>query len=529
MTNVNFDILKQNIKLKNKIIYYKKYLPIISKELNRIHNTQHNLKYWEIIVGPWLMFFISTIEFIYLNQEKDNVKETDILLVPYGYRDFALLTQQNYDYISSLKTFVNNKKQAVKYLISKEVKKEFIIKKILSKIYSFISMRLVSFSKIITVDSYFSFFSILKLLIYSKFKIIPLKFLNYSKLKGFKINLNIRDNIIIKNNEPLDQVDKILAEILPYQIPFAYIEDYRSLVNLIPKKILIKKQIIFNSVGWQENELFKLYCAESFSRRKVTLVGYQHGGFPYGMGDSPIAQIEKNLVDKYLTWGWSQELNDVKFFSIKISKINNFLQKAVFKNSKKILFISTCGSYFFPEGYSVPSGKDWNKYCSDQQFFFKYLNKNVEKEVKIRMHPDDHRFNNIQKRNFESINNALKYDKNPHLIETLLQTKLVIIDHLHTTFLETLGNNIPTVIFIDESIWQVNSNFYNTYQKLKKANIIHSSPKSAADFINNNFSSIEEWWGSDNVVEALNDLQKNYIRLSNQPEKDLAKYLVQFD
>ena len=37
---------------------YLKYLDILSDSLNQIHNVNFSKGYWEILIGPWLLFFI---------------------------------------------------------------------------------------------------------------------------------------------------------------------------------------------------------------------------------------------------------------------------------------------------------------------------------------------------------------------------------------------------------------------------------------------------------------------------------------
>ena len=40
---------------------YKNLLTDISDQLNNIHNVSHTLRYWEIIVGPWLNSYLLVI------------------------------------------------------------------------------------------------------------------------------------------------------------------------------------------------------------------------------------------------------------------------------------------------------------------------------------------------------------------------------------------------------------------------------------------------------------------------------------
>ena len=528
MTNVNFEIFKQNDNLKNKILYYQKYLPLLCKALNKIHNTSHNQKYWEIIIGPWLLFFISTVDFIYTQKKNLNKKKAGNFLIPYDYTSFVTLTYSN-KFFNSLNLFVDKEKNKTLFKIYKnEAKKISQTKKLLKKFIFVVSKFFLPFFSIVTVDTYLSIKSNIKLILYSKFKILNLALYNSDNSQNFDVNLEMRKSLKLEN-KPFNKIDESLAKLIPFQIPYIHIEGYKKLLAKTPLNIN-KSRVIFSSTGWQENELFKLFCANSIKNPNSTLIGYQHGGYPYGMTDSPIAYLEKQLVDKYLTWGWSQDEKDIKLISIKISLMKSyFLKKRMGETIKdSLLFISTGGSNFFPDGFNVTTGNDWPEYYRDQKYFFKFLEKRIVNNTKIRLHPSDYLFDNIQRNNFKRINKNFKYDNNKNLKMSLLNTKLVIIDHLHTTFLETLGTGIPTIIFINELIWKPNGQFAKIFNKLKQANIIHTSPKSAASFINSNYSNLDLWWNSQDVKNVLIDLKKNFINLDRNPEKILAKKLISF-
>ena len=46
--------------------FYEKLLSELSFELNNIHGTQHDNRYWRILIGPWLGYFIQIISYKFL-------------------------------------------------------------------------------------------------------------------------------------------------------------------------------------------------------------------------------------------------------------------------------------------------------------------------------------------------------------------------------------------------------------------------------------------------------------------------------
>ena len=534
MTNVNFNDLKKNEINNIRIEKYLKYLDILSNSLNKIHKADFKSSYWEIIIGPWLLFFISTNDTNCSCQKKNKKlnnatypKDRDLLRIPYDFASYINLTYQN-NYFNSLEDFTvgeNNKfaTNAFKYTIKKNNLRNF-----LNSINIKLSKIILKYFSIVAIDTYLPIEQRIKLFIKSKFRIFPISLYDNEVSNNTNINFDIRKNLLKNELDKIaieDQLDKLLIKIIPYQIPYVYIEGYKDLIRKLPKSNK-KLKVIYTSVGLFQNELFKLFCAQNKIKNNTKLVGSQHGGFPYGMSDSPMPYLEKKIVDRYLTWGWSDGENDIKFISLKISHLRKFIEKKrIVKNDNLALYISTCGSKSDPNNWSVISGNEWINYYDDQSRFFDNLNQDLYKKILIRLHPSDKVFDFPQKKNFLKINKSFNFDRNINYAYTLLKTKLVIIDHLHTTFLETIAFNIPTIVFIDEKSWIPNDKFLKIYKKLKDVQIIHTSPISASKFINNNFNTIDQWWNSLEVKEVVFELKNSFINLSINPEKKLINYL----
>ena len=52
------------------------------------------------------------------------------------------------------------------------------------------------------------------------------------------------------------------------------------------------------------------------------------------------------------------------------------------------------------------------------------------------------------------------------------------------------------------------------FDALKRVNILHDDPASAAKFINKNWDNIEEWWNKKETQEALVQFKNNYAMSS---------------
>lgn len=530
MKNINFDSLRKNAVNENRIKKYLKYLDILSDSLNQIHSVNFSKGYWEMLIGPWLLFFICISDTRYIVDKRNIFKnkilpeKNKILRCPYNMNSYILLTNSN-DYFETLDEYVfTNKITHDLILYNSNSHTKNYIKNTLRKINNKISKLILRYLSIALIDTYLPLSQRIKIFIYSKFKFFPIGLKNY-KIENKNINLNIRKKIIPNNFISSDNLDLLLSKIIPFQIPFIYLEGYKELENQLPL-INDKLKVIFTSIGLFENDLLKLLCAKSKFLYKTKIIASQHGGFPYGMTDCPMPYQEKKLADKFLTWGWAQDENDVEFISLRISHNKKVLKKSrIFKNYDKILYISTCGSNFLPSDFGMIDGVGWEKYYSDQKKFFEALDGKISKKIEVRLHPADWMYGSVQRKNFLSISKTIDFDIKKKFIDSLSDKKLVIIDHLQTTFLETIAFDIPTIIFLDENEWIINNDFSLTYNKLKNANIIHTSPESATRFLNNNYVNIDNWWSSNEVRKATEDIKKYFIKMSLKPEKKLIDYL----
>ena len=75
----------------------------------------------------------------------------------------------------------------------------------------------------------------------------------------------------------------------------------------------------------------------------------------------------------------------------------------------------------------------------------------------------------------------------------------------------------------------MNNECLKYFNKLKKFNIIHDNPKNLAEFLNNNWHNIDDWWYSPELQKELNNFRKNYINISKNKILDIKKIIKEFN
>ena len=98
------------------------------------------------------------------------------------------------------------------------------------------------------------------------------------------------------------------------------------------------------------------------------------------------------------------------------------------------------------------------------------------------------------------------------------------VDHLGTTMLESISLGIPTVAVIEKRLTMYHPDALKAMASLEQVGIIHYCPASAAAFINERFSTIDEWWQSEAVQTALGAFRRCFAWSSRTPEKDLISF-----
>ena len=140
----NNRVLNYKIKcLEKKFSYllkiYESLLETLSEKLNKIHNLNYSVQYWRIIIGPWLMEFISILHhnwkvINYLNNnylikyvEVAKLEKNEHYFIDFNDFGYSSMTDKfnNNIYIDLLKYFKNFK---IKYFLihkKKKTKKNF--------------------------------------------------------------------------------------------------------------------------------------------------------------------------------------------------------------------------------------------------------------------------------------------------------------------------------------------------------------------------------------------------------------------
>lgn len=503
---------------------YNEILPVLSGKLNQLHGVAYSNKYWRILLGPWLLHFVEVLYERYSRIKRalelfpdfytHILAEKKCLLQSFDTYDFLAINGRVSEDWYNLKLFslvVHNlcpqngvivepgftfPGDCYRYKVSY---KRVMVNKIKRAIDFF------STNRIVLSDMYnLSYKQILWLEFKLKIKVrdlLPRKkqycggtdFVNFRK--SFTFNTAVSDNFL-----------SLLRKTLPSAIPLAFVEHYRTR----KKDALLNHQlkIVGSAVGWYFNEEFKFFGAEAAEQGAKT-VEFQHGG-GYGMClsvPSEFAALEKDI---FYTWGWEKD-SGKKVRPLPSPYLSRLKNSAKAK-SNKFLFISTgthryvsmfC-SYLFPD--------DMEKYYSDKKIFINMLSRGIVRQIVYRP------YNEVGWEEAGKIKEFMPeadFVRDKVLVSRMKKVKLVIVDHLSTTFLEALTINVPTVLFWDHAVNALRPEAELYFDLLRKAGILYKTPQEAAAKVNEVSEDPLKWWMSKETQGLKDEFCRHFALTSN--------------
>jgi putative transferase (TIGR04331 family) len=314
-------------------------------------------------------------------------------------------------------------------------------------------------------------------------------------------------------------IENIVRSLLFELLPICYLEGFKGLEKLANQQPWPKSpKFIFTSNNFDTDEVFKLWTASKVELGFKYFVG-QHGN-NYGTEKNYSHRIEMLTSDKFITWGYNKLPCHEPAFMFKTAGV----KKKIYNSEGGLVLIEIChpGSY---ETQDVES--EHINYFNDQKEFVKKLNDDIKKKLTIRLHSSYKMFRWSEKKRWFDFDPLLKLETGKININKLIsKNRLVVHSYDSTGILETLSQNIPTLAFWQNGFDHLENNAIPNYQALVDAGIIHFSPKSVANKVNAIWNDVDGWWSQSHVQKARKEFCELYAKTSHNPLSELKRILL---
>lgn len=507
---------------------YERLLGDLAVTLNRVHSVDHSLRYWRILVGPWLGYFVQILfdrwESIHQAIQNFDVSGTVVLsdpedlLVPHDMRDFNSLfisdEWNHYLYAFILQRFTTvpcakQERQAftpLKKTLSASSWKQKL-KRALGGRYATLAGVLARDRDVFFLATYLPLRAEMALQI--RFGQVPQFWRPVSPVVAQVDNGQRQWSV---DGQSLSEFETCARALIPRQIPSLYLEGYLPLVEQIGALPWPKQpKLIWTSNSHNADDVFKAWAAAKVEQGARLVIG-QHGGH-YGMGSwSFVEEHEIAISDCYLTWGWS-ELDKPKIKPVGQLKAKQPLGGRHGGQARALLVTTTVPrqSYHL---YSLMVSRQWLDYFDDQCAFVEHLPAPIREALVVRLYSQDYGWDQVTR--WHDRFPGLHLDEGQSRIDDLIrQSRLYISTYNATTYLESFSMNVPTVIFWNPNHGELRDSAIPYFEDLKRVGIFHETPESAALHVAAVWDDVEKWWCSQDVREVLGRFMARYCELPN--------------
>lgn len=519
---------------------YEELLSELAIKLNVLHGVNHSIRYWRIIVGPWLGYFIQMLfdRWAMLRQVvRDNdlsgvrvLQISDECLVPIDMADFNLLflsdawneaicgqllawMKISTERVDALDDALVSTSNVTKLSFSRKAKRALV------QVASHISSALCRDNEYFFISSYLPRKQ--DLLLQFKLGQVP-KLWRLVAVPITPANRSMRQ-WQMPEPENTDNFSSIARAMIPRHIPTAYLEGYRDVADVVEKLPWPKRpKAIFTSNSYNSDDVFKTWAAGKVEGGTPLVIG-QHGG---GHGTHLWGFYEEHQIaicDTWISWGWVSKKN------LKIKPIGNLKMMGLdWKCDPEggALMVEMELPRYSYHMYSVPVASQWLDYFEEQHRFVAALPLILQRQLLVRLYSNDYGWN--QKQRWKDRLPNICLDDGVIPIKLLIKkSRLFISTYNATTFLESLAMNIPTIMFWNPKHWELNDDAIPYYEQLKVVGILHETPESAAKQMIRVWDEISAWWDSVLVQSTRKEFCHRYSRTPERPLESLGQVLRQ--
>ncbi len=299
------------------------------------------------------------------------------------------------------------------------------------------------------------------------------------------------------------------------QMPTSYLEGYQELVEAAESSPLPERpRAIFTSSAHSSDELFKVWAAKRVERGTPLMIG-QHGGTSGIARFSMTNDHEVAIADRFVTWGWSGEgdtpvkpVGQLKGFGDWSVGGKRKAQVAGDSGEKALLMLGAFPRYSY-DLYDIPVSSQWLSYFDDQCEFVDALSVEVRQRLVVRLYQHD--FGWDQKERWKDRYPELAYERSSDdLLSSLERSRVVITTYNGATFLETMAMGIPTIVFWDPSRSGISDRAVEAFDGLEEVGVFHRTASSAAAHVSSTWGDVEGWWTRPDVVAACDSLRNQF-------------------
>jgi putative transferase (TIGR04331 family) len=286
--------------------------------------------------------------------------------------------------------------------------------------------------------------------------------------------------------------EETLRRILPAHLPDSFLSYHPDYEPAHPTRRI-----------WIGNELHggiaRIYRLAHCVERGGRWISVQHGG-GYGMAHSlGLGKVEYETPGAFATWGWSAPQGYAATFHPLPSPMLSKLPRHR-PGGDRLIFVGTMVPSYHYRFHSVPQPEHLLAYLQWKERFLRHTDASLHDKLLYRPYMHNYGIDEVAHVR-RAVPTCAILDAGP-LIDALRRARLVVIDHLATSFLEAFAMNAPTILFWDPAVYALSPEAEPFFDALRSTGILFDTPEAAAHKVNDVWPNVAGWWHRKDVQET---------------------------
>jgi putative transferase (TIGR04331 family) len=491
---------------------YERLLPALSGALDELNGQAFGLKYWRIVAGPWLYFFVCAVDDRYRRAHQllewgGDFEAKGIaagrFVVPGDTLEFVrLAADEPYNLQLYTKVFSYLGRELPPSDTSVEPWCPPPIRLWRRLYYDWVERPFVSRARFVLRESYFSKAFEARLVAKTLGRVFRQTRNGALPFQSVPVSAEARSRLagLLSTAGERAFMDKMVLALVPGELPKCFLEGRGLLERELARHWNGRPRAIFSANAWYFNEPFKAWAAKSQAAGSA-LLACQHGGTYGSLRYLWWPGHEIRISQKYFSWGWEQRPEGVRgnIAPFPPTILIGRKPSADFAQRPDSLYVTTVEPRYVTDYPFVP--ERYAAYLQWQNRFLEAVSPERAARMRVRLLQESYGWSNRER----------CLEVHPHLriettsrrfLESLYDSRLYVCDHLSTTFLEALSANHPTVLFWEPEWFPLTSEAAPAYEALRQGGILFDTPEAAASAFEGAFDDVVTWWSASDRQKA---------------------------